>query len=60
MLTIKINKSKKTYTIRRFDKNGKLIAKYRSNPQGKEFSENWTERDIEAFLKYSNDYYLVK
>ena len=60
MLTIKLNHSKRTYTIRRFDKNGKLIAKYRSNPQGREISENWTERYIEAFLRYSGDYYLVK
>ena len=56
--TITLNRSKKTYTIRRFD-NGKVTAKYRSCPQGKEFSENWTENDIKNFLTYG-DYYVVK
>ena len=56
--TITLNRSKKTYTIRRFD-NGKVTAKYRSYPQGKEFSENWTENDIKNFLRYG-DYYVVK
>ena len=57
--TITLNYSKKTYTIRKYC-NGILIAKYRSYPQGKEFSEDWTENDIIGFLKYSNDYFLVK
>lgn len=57
--SIKLNRSKKTYTIRTFE-NGNLIAKYRSYPQGNDFSEFWTESDIYNFLKYSNDYYLVK
>ena len=57
--TIKINRSKKTYTIRVYE-DGKLFAKYRSYPQGAEFSENWTENDIKAFLRYSGDYYVVK
>ena len=57
--TIKLNRSKRTYTIRRYD-NGKLTAKYRSYPQGDEFSECWSESDIIAFLRYSNDYYLIK
>ena len=57
--TIALNRSKKTYTIRRYD-NGKLTAKCRSNPQGKDFSECWTESDIYNFLRYSGDYYLVK
>lgn len=56
--TIALNRSRKTYTIRRFD-NGKVTAKYRSYPQGNEFSENWTENDIKSFLKYG-DYYVVK
>lgn len=56
--TITLNRSKKTYTIRRFD-NGKVTTKYRSYPQGKEFSENWTENDIKNFLRYG-DYYVVK
>lgn len=56
--TIVLNRSRKTYTIRRFD-NGKVTAKYRSYPQGNEFSENWTENDIKSFLKYG-DYYVVK
>lgn len=57
--TITFNRSKKTYTIRAYE-NGKLISKYRSNPQGKEYSENWTEHDIRNFLRYSNDYYVIK
>lgn len=57
--SIKLNRSKKTYTIR-VHECGRLIAKYRSNPQGEEFSEFWTESDIYNFLKYSGDYYAVK
>lgn len=56
---ITLNRSAKTYTIRVYEK-GKLIAKYRSYPQGKDFSEHWTENDIRNFLRYSNDYYEVK
>ena len=51
---------KRTYTIRVFE-GGKLVNKCRSNVQSKsDFTEFWTESDIIAFLKYSNDYYLVK
>jgi len=57
--TITLNRSRKTYTIRRFD-NGKVTAKYRSYPQGHNFSEHWTEHDIKNFLRYSGDYYEVK
>lgn len=57
--TITLNRSAKTYTIRRYD-NGKLTAKYRSNPQGSNFSEDWSQSDIKNFLRYSNDYYVVK
>lgn len=57
--TLTTNRSKKTYTIRRYE-NGKVVAKYRSNPQGNEYSEHWTENDIRNFLEYSNDYYVVK
>lgn len=56
--TISLNRSKKTYTIRRYI-NGRVVAKYRSNPQGVRFSEHWTEHDVRNFLKYSNDYYVV-
>lgn len=56
--TIKLNRRKKTYTIREYV-NGRLVAKYRSYPQGSEFSEHWTESDIRSFLKYSDDYYVV-
>lgn len=56
---ITFNRSKKTYTIKRYI-NGKLIYPYyRSNPQGVSYSEDWTQNDIKAFLRYSNDYYLV-
>ena len=57
--TITLNHRKKTYTIRVYQ-SGKLVAKYRSYPQGKEFSTSWTQSDIVAFLKYYNDYYLLK
>lgn len=56
--SIKLNRSKKTYTIRVHEA-GKLIAKYRSYPQGREFSESWTESDIYNFLRYSGDYYPI-
>lgn len=56
---ISLNRSKRTYTIRRYD-NGRLTSKYRSYPQSKEdFSENWTESDIKSFLKFG-DYYVIK
>lgn len=56
---ISLNRSKRTYTIRRYD-NGRLTSKYRSYPQSKEdFSENWTENDIKSFLKFG-DYYVIK
>lgn len=57
--TLTTNRSKKTYTIR-VSENGKLIHKYRSYPQGAEYSEHWTENDIRGFLHHSNDYYVVK
>ena len=56
--TIALNRSKKTYTIRVYE-GGKLVGKYRSNPQGREFSESWTEADIYNFLRYSGDYYSI-
>lgn len=56
---ISFNRSKKTYTIKRYI-NGKLIYPYyRSYPQGAEYSEHWTQNDIRAFLRHSNDYYLI-
>lgn len=57
---IKLNRRRKTYTIRVYDAKGKICAKYRSLPQGAEFSEDWTQNDIYAFLKYSGDYYEVR
>jgi hypothetical protein len=57
--TIKLNRRAKTYTIRRYD-NGKPTAKYRSNPQGLAFTEDWTESDIKNFLRTSQDYYVIK
>lgn len=56
---ITFNRSRKTYTIRAIDNNGKVYAKYRSYPQGSDYSENWTQNDIVQFLR-SNDYYVVK
>lgn len=57
---IACNIAKRTYTIRVYEK-GRIIAKYRSFRQSKtEFTEYWSEHDIYQFLRYSNDYYIVK
>lgn len=37
--TLTTNRSKKTYTIRRYE-NGKVVTKYRTNPQGPDYSED--------------------
>ena len=37
----------------------KIYVKYRSHPQGKDYSETHTQNDIYNFLR-SNDYYIVK
>lgn len=59
--TIKFNRSKKTYTFREYYDNGKFFSKYRSYPQGKDYSEDWSQDDIINYLYYSDyDYYLVK
>lgn len=55
---ITYNRSKKTYTIRVYS-DGKIYVKYRSYPQGKDYTETHTENDIYNFLR-SNDYYVVK
>lgn len=56
--TIRLNISKRTYTIRQYD-NGKLTAKFRSYPQDRSsFSVYWTESDIRQFLR-NGDYYEV-
>lgn len=61
MYTIKLNRGRRTYTIRKYNDNGKLLAKYRSYPQTKdEFSEFWTENDIINFLRNTEDYYEVR
>lgn len=58
--TIKCNRAKRTYTIREY-LNGKIWAKYRSYPQGADYSENWTQNDIRQFLNTADcEYYLVK
>lgn len=56
---ITYNRSKKTYTIRVYI-NGRIYAKYRSYPQGKEYSEYHTHNDIYNFLRTSCSYYVVK
>lgn len=59
-LSLKVNHSARTYTIRKYI-DGKYVAKYRSYPQAKsEFSEHWTERDIKYYLDNTDDYYEVK
>lgn len=56
---IAFNRCNKTYTIRVYYDNGKLCNKYRSYPQGKEYSEDWTQSDIYNFLVHTDDYYKV-
>jgi hypothetical protein len=58
---IKANHHDRTYTIRVYE-NGKVIAKYRTNVQGKGcMTDDWTEDDIRNYLNhYPGDYYEVK
>lgn len=60
--TIRFNRRQRTYTIREYDNNGKLLAKYRSYPQPREeWSEYWTENDIRSYLHNApSDYYMVR
>lgn len=58
--TIKLNRRRKTYTIRAYDAKGEVFAKYRSVPQGAEFREDWTQNDIRNFLKNSYGCYEVR
>lgn len=56
------NYSKRTFTIRKYDENGKVYAKYRTIQMSKEDFEselNNTENDWKYFLRGS-DYYVVK
>jgi len=56
------NYSKRTFTVRCYYPDG-TILKYRTNVRSrKEFEEEEhnTIHDWENFLKYSNDYYIVK
>ena len=58
--SITLNHKNKTYTICRREK-GKLISKYRTYPQGRDFSTTWTENDIKNYLRYNDgDYYRIK
>lgn len=57
--TIRFNRSRKTYTIREY-LNGKQINKFRTYPQGKAYSETWTQNDIINFLRNSDEYYIVQ
>lgn len=52
------NRAKKTYTIRIYEHN-KQIGKYRSYPQGKNFTDQWTQEDIIAFLSQPGNCYAV-
>lgn len=61
--TIKVNKQKRTATIRVYE-GRELVAKYRTLPFNRSEFEgitNWTEGDIKSFLRFNNgSYYLVK
>lgn len=57
---IAFNRSKKTYTIRVYLR-GRIWRKYRTYPQGKRYSEHWTQNDIQSFLHNADsEYYCVK
>lgn len=57
--TIRFNRSKRTYTIRKYI-NKVCVAKYRTLPQGCDYSENWTQSDIANYLAHAgDDYYAV-
>lgn len=57
--TIRFNRSRKTYTIREY-LNGEQINKFRTYPQGKKYSETWTQDDIKNFLRKTDEYYIVQ
>lgn len=54
--TIKLNRRRKTYTIRAYDAKGNVFAKYRSTPQGAAFTEDWAQNDIRHLLKSGQCY----
>ena len=56
------NKSARTYTIRKFDENGKIYAKYRTYRMPKrEFAQAyyWTNNDWYHFLK-TDEYSVIR
>lgn len=59
--TIKFNRSRRTYTIRKYV-NGKVVLKARSYPQTREdYSEQWTQNDIKFYLRdAATDYYIIE
>ncbi len=64
-MTIKsiANKSKRTFTIRKYDEQGKLVVKYRTTPQNKdEFQslDNHTQSDWQQWLNNCDEYFKVK
>lgn len=65
MSAIKVtpNRAKRTFTIRRYDNNGKCYAKYRTiSYNAREFAsmEYNTENDWKWYLRYSGEYYVVR
>lgn len=60
VFSVDCNRTRKTMTIKEYDKGGRLSSVYRSYPMGADYSEIWTPNDITAFLRYSNNYYVVK
>ena len=59
----KANKSDRTFTLRKYDYDSNLIAKYRTHKQSKEDFQslsNNTENDWRYFLRSTEEYYLVK
>lgn len=57
------NKSKRTFTIRKYDEQGRLIVKYRTYPQSKdEFQslDNHSQNDWIQWLNNCDEYSVVR
>lgn len=61
-ISVRSNKKARTFTIRRYDVDGQLVAKYRTIPYSKEEfdnMENNTENDWDFYLRSTDEYYKV-
>ncbi len=61
-IKVRANNSKRTYTLRMLDQDGKVYLKYRTSQMSKEEFDSasyWTENDWKQFMK-TDEYYKVK